>query len=129
MSRNIFHSWNFFLTRYKNLNDNNYIYFPIIGSLTVGHLVYVLSSEKTDTICIQKKYTFTQSGHTNFMVVDTKGQHYNVNNSFWFWKWDSIEDWTNLKLDETIRVKYYGYRIPEFGIFPNIVVHTKLQQI
>jgi hypothetical protein len=61
------------------------------------------------------------------MIVDTKGRHYNVNNSFWFWKWDSIEDWTNLKQDETLRVKYYGYRIPELGIFPNIIGHAKLQ--
>jgi hypothetical protein len=32
-----------------------------------------------------------------------------------------------LKQDETIRVKYYGYRIPELGIFPNIIGHAKLQ--
>lgn len=127
MSRNIFHICNFFLTRYKNVKDYNFIYVPIIGSITCGHLAYIISSEKTDVIRVSDKYTFTQSGHTNFMIVDTKGRHYNVNNSFWFWKWDSIEDWTNLKQDETIRVKYYGYRIPELGIFPNIIGHAKLQ--
>ena len=26
------------------------------------------------------------------MVIDSYGNHYNVNNSFWYWKWISIED-------------------------------------
>ena len=55
------------------------------------------------------------------MIIDTKGTHYNVNNSFWFWKWDSIEDWNKLKVGNTIYAKYYGIRMPFLGCFPNIV--------
>jgi hypothetical protein len=121
MSRNVFHFVNYFLTRYKNLNDNNFIYVPVIGSLTCCHIAYVVSSEKTKNILITDKYTFTQNGHTNFMLLDNKGNHYNMNNSLWYWKWDSIEDWTKIQINKQINIKYYGYRIPEFGVFPNVV--------
>ena len=55
------------------------------------------------------------------MVIDNKGRHFNVNNSMWYWKWDSIEDWHKIKNNNKINVKYYGLRIPVLGIFPNIV--------
>ena len=121
MSRNVFHFVNVFLNRYKDLNNNNFLYIPFIGTTTCGHLAYVVSSEKTKNVLITNKYTFTQSGHTNFMLVDNKGNHYNMNNSFWYWKWDSIEDWSKIQVNKQINIKYYGYRIPEFGFFPNIV--------
>ena len=57
------------------------------------------------------------------MIVDNDGKHYNVSNSFWYWKWDSIEDWANVEtnIEKKITVIYYGYRIPFLGMFPNIV--------
>ena len=121
MSKNVFHFVNFFLNRYKNINEKNFIYVPLIGSLTCCHIAYVISSENTKKIFITNKYTFTQNGHTNFMLVDNKGNHYNMNNSFWYWKWDSIEDWSKIQVNKHINIKYYGYRIPEFGFFPNVV--------
>jgi hypothetical protein len=55
------------------------------------------------------------------MIIDENNKHYNVNNSFWYWKWNSIEDWSTLRENESINIKYYGYRIPFLGFFPNIV--------
>ena len=55
------------------------------------------------------------------MIVDNYGKHYNVNNSFWYWKWDSIEDWHKIQLNTKMTVKYYGYRIAHLGLFPNVV--------
>ena len=78
MSRNVFHFVNVFFNRYKDLNNNNFLYIPFIGTPTCGHLAFVVSSEKTKNVLITNKYTFTQSGHTNFMVVDNKGNHYNM---------------------------------------------------
>jgi hypothetical protein len=56
------------------------------------------------------------------MIVDNKGRHFNVNNSLWYWKWDSIEDWEKIEKDKQLLVKYYGWRSPIFGLFPNIVL-------
>ena len=85
------------------------------------HLGYVLSTQKEDNITISNKYKYVSNGFTNFMIVDTNGKHYNVNNSLWFWKWDSIEDWYKLKVGENIYAKCYGLRIPFLGCFPNII--------
>ena len=55
------------------------------------------------------------------MVIDSYGNHYNVNNSFWYWKWDSIEDWSSIEANKNLNMKYYGWRVPILGFFPNIV--------
>jgi hypothetical protein len=86
-----------------------------------GHALYSYSTLKRDTIKINKIYTFTQNANTQFMIIDENNKHYNVNNSFWYWKWNSIEDWSTLRENDSINIKYYGYRIPFLGFFPNIV--------
>lgn len=111
-----------FLRFIKIFGSSNKIKFePILFLLTVPHLGYVLSTQKEDNIAIINKYKYVSNGFTNFMIVDTNGKHYNVNNSFWFWKWDSIEDWHKLKVGDTIYAKCYGIRMPFLGCFPNIV--------
>jgi hypothetical protein len=95
--------------------------------LTYGHGMFALATNKKEKIRVTKKYTYVANGYTNFMIVDDKGRHFNVNNSFWYWKWDAIEEWNNIqeqsdeKKDIFIAVSYYGYRIPFLGLFPNIV--------
>jgi hypothetical protein len=96
------------------VSNNNIKLEPFLLLFTIPHLSYVFSTQKEDNIAIINKYKYVTNGFTNFMIVDTKGTHYNVNNSFWFWKWDSIEDWNNLKIGDTIHAKYYGIRIPFF---------------
>jgi len=86
-----------------------------------GHALYSYSTFKRDTIKIHKKYTFTQNSNTQFMIIDENNKHYNVNNSFWYWKWDSIEDWNTLRENESINIQCYGYRVPFLRFFPNII--------
>jgi hypothetical protein len=99
--------------------------FTLLGTTiftTYCHGSFALATNKTEEICVAKKYKYVSNGFTNFMIVDTNGRHFNVNNSFWYWKWDAIEDWTNIKKGENkIFVSYYGYRIPFLGMFPNVV--------
>ena len=96
-------------------------FYPEVLILPSLHLYYVSSTENQKTIQIRNKYTYTQGGYTHFMVVDTEGNHYNVANSFWYWKWDAMEEWERMQMDQTILVKYYGLRIPVLGTFPVIV--------
>ena len=86
-----------------------------------GNGLFVFVTAKKEEIIIAKKYKYVKNGSTNFMIVDENGRHFNVKNSFWFWKWDAIENWTNIKLLEKQHVSYYGYRLPFFNMFPNIV--------
>jgi hypothetical protein len=92
--------------------------FCLLG--TGAHAGYAYLTEKKEEIHVLDTYMMVQHGHTSFMVVDHKGRHFNVNNSVWYWKWDSIEDWKAIKKGP-LHIQYYGWRSPFFGLFPNVV--------
>jgi len=127
-----------FLTWNKNifLNDtryqrNNEMQIKTAARLfTIGaftHGVYALGTAKLEKSKIVKKYKMIRNGFTEFMVIDEQGKHYNINNSFWYWKWDSIEDWSNIKEGDELYFKYYGWRVPVLGLFPNIYMTNHAQ--
>jgi hypothetical protein len=89
------------------------------------HCAYALTTEEKEKSIIIKKYKMVRNGFTEFMLVDNKGRHFNVNNSLWYWKWNSIEDWTNIKEGDELYFRYYGWRIPSLGLFPNIYMSNK----
>lgn len=92
----------------------------VIFAGTACHLTYTLCTKQEKNIVVAKKYQYDMHGYTNFMIVDSTGKHYNVNNSTWFLKWDAIEDWSKIEPNANLTVKYYGIRIPVLGTFPNI---------
>ena len=72
--------------------------FLVLSVGTGAHLLYALSTENKEEIKVYDKYKFVNYGSTNFMVIDSNGRHFNLNNSLWYWKWDSIEDWSKIKM-------------------------------
>lgn len=105
--------------KFKNFYNINEI-IPM-GIILGCHIGYIFGTCEIKNIQISNKYSFVRNGYTNFMIVDQQGKHYNMINSFWYWKWNSIEDWNQLNHLENRNVKIYGFRIPILGIFPNIV--------
>jgi hypothetical protein len=100
----------------------------VLGVAGGIHALYAYGTSKTEEITIVSKYQIVNHGFTQFMIHDEKGRHYAVNNSLWYWKWDSIEDWSSMYKGDRIKVHYYGIRSPLFGLFPNIVGNeTELQ--
>ena len=95
--------------------------FPGILALPVFHLGYVETTKRTASIVVVSKYVYTYGGYTRFMLVDDTGKHYTMENSLWFWRWNSIEDWDRIPHGIPVRVQYYGWRIAPLGVFPNIV--------
>lgn len=96
-----------------------------VSLILIGHGIYAYETEKKEEIHVVKKYKMNRNGFTEFMIIDDKGRHFNVNNSFWYWRWDSVEDWHRIDEKEKNRgklfIKYYGWRIPALGLFPNII--------
>ena len=118
---------NIFISNEPITNKLHFRLTMVLSTLGIGsHAIYAYSSTKSIIILVKDKYQFDQNGFTEFMIVDETGKHYNVNNSLWYWKWNSIEDWYELKINSPMRIKYYGYRIPLIGIFPNIFMSTKI---
>ncbi len=112
---------------YNSLFLNNFSKLPRdsqIASLALfigTHALYSFSTLKVDSIQIKQLYKYSKNGSTSFMLIDNDDKHYNINNSFWYCKWNAIEDWNKLKIEDKVNIKYYGYRIPVFGIFPIII--------
>lgn len=94
---------------------------PVFIFLLAGHFCYAIGTKEEKDIIVTKKYKFDRNGFTEFMIIDINDKHYNISNSLWYWKWDSIEDWSSIKLHSTLKTKLYGWRVPIFGMFPNIV--------
>lgn len=102
-------------------NGNNKLLGLFLCCVVSGHGLYTYGSTNKKIIDVHEKYTFQRNGYTEFMIIDKDGNHYNVNNSLWYWKWDSIEDWNKISTNKQLVVKYYGFRVPVLGFFPNIV--------
>lgn len=107
--------------KYKKLDEENILihsFLFICGSFL--HLSYSLGTSDFKYSKIRKKYKMVRNGFTDFMIITADEKHYNVNNSLWYWKWNSIEDWHKMQEGDTIYFNYYGWRIDFLGIFPNI---------
>jgi len=96
----------------------------IVVSCLITHSLYAYGTSTMEDVTIAAKYKIVNGGSTRFMIHDEKGRHYNVNNSFWYWKWDSVEDWSKMNKGDSVKVKYYGIRSPLLGLFPNIYNYT-----
>jgi hypothetical protein len=94
----------------------------VLSTVLAGHGIYAYSTEEKDAIVVTKKYKMNRNGFTDFMIIDDKGRHFNVNNSLWYWKWDSIEDWHRIEENKKIFINYYGWRMPVIGLFPNVIL-------
>lgn len=99
-----------------------------LGVATGVHAIYAYSTKQEEEIQVVNKYKMNRHGFTDFMMVDGKGRHLIVNNSFWYWKWDSVEEWSRIQKGDTIRVRMYGWREPLLGLFPIVVRTKKVEQ-
>ena len=113
-------SFNIFFKQLLKSNDPVIVFTTGVSMITCNFL-YALFTREEKEIIVKKKYTFDRSGFTDFMVIDSNGKHYNLNNSLWYWKWDSIEDWHSIKEEQKLHTLTYGWRVPILGLFPNIV--------
>jgi hypothetical protein len=113
----------FFNIIFKNLLKSNNQAVLLTTSVTMisSNFFYAILTREKKEITVKKKYKFDRSGFTEFMIIDSNNKHYNLNNSLWYWKWDSIEDWYSIKEEEKLNTLIYGLRVPILGMFPNIV--------
>jgi hypothetical protein len=108
---------------YKQLlkSNNPFTLFTTSVTMISSNFFYATLTREEKEIIVKKKYKFDRSGFTDFMVIDSNGKHYNLNNSLWYWKWNSIEDWHSIKEEQKLQTLTYGLRVPILGMFPNIV--------
>ena len=108
---------------YKEIlkSNNQFTLFTTSITMISCNFFYAMFTREEKEIIVKKKYKFNRSGFTEFMIIDFNDKHYNINNSLWYWKWDSIEDWHLIKEEQILNTLTYGWRVPILGMFPNIV--------
>jgi hypothetical protein len=126
MSRNLFYRTIKLINILKtNLDISITQKFQLLSVGLFCHGCYVYGTVNTKSIIASKKYTFVQNGFTEFMIIDEKGNHFNVNNSVWLLSWEAIEKWNEISINDKLVIQYYGIRIPIIGLFPVIVKNYK----
>jgi aldehyde:ferredoxin oxidoreductase len=93
------------------------------------YCIYVVVTTETKNITVMKKYKYTTYGFTKFMIVDENGVHYCITNSLLYCKWSNMEVWHNIDTNKEFIMKYYGWRVPILGMFPNIVVSKQVVNV
>jgi hypothetical protein len=86
-------------------------------------IIFEVGSAFEKDITVKKKYTMLNGVRyltTHYMVVATDGSIYQVSNVWWRADFNNVKDWNNMEVGKTYRVKGWGYRVPLFGIYPNI---------
>jgi hypothetical protein len=121
MSKNFLFFLKNMITVDIKVKNSSKIKVGVTGTIIFVHGFYAYLTKEEKQIFVKSKYTFTRNGYEEFMIIDNNGKHYNVNNSFWYWKFNSIEDWNNIETNKHMYIQYYGWRVPIFGMFPNII--------
>ena len=83
------------------------------------NISYILLTKKSKKIIIKKKLTIVSYGFTKYIIVDKNNIIYEINNSVWFSKFNSLDDWIKINLNKKYSINYYG--------LPNSVFGTKYQ--
>ncbi len=102
---------------------NMYKYIAVILIVIILSVIFEFGSAFEKEITISKKYTMLNGVRyltTRYMVVATDGSIYQVSNVWWRADFNNKEDWHELDIGKTYRIKGGGYRIPLFNMFPNI---------
>lgn len=102
----------------KNVN----IWFILIFILAIS-IIFQIGSHFEKNITITKKYTSVGGVRyivPSYTIIDTENNIYHVSNVWWKADFNNAEDWNNIYVGKTYRVKGWGYRIPLFEMYPNI---------
>jgi len=92
--------------------------FLVVTSCTFQYWTY-----DTTTVTVERKERITTSDSSYYLVFTDKEVFIN-RDSFWYWKWNSSDVYGGLKKGMTYELAVYGWRIPFFSMYRNVVSYT-----
>jgi len=100
--------------------------FGLACATVLAHSAYAYGTARFTKVQVHNKSIFVDGGkhftRSQATILDgTTNTCMAVNNSLWFWRWDSAERFMQLKEGDVKNVRMYGWRIPILGLYPNIV--------
>jgi hypothetical protein len=99
----------------------NSILLIIFYVLIICQILYIFFTRKSKTIVLRQKFTITLWGFTRYILVDSNYDIYELSDSYWFARQDSINDWIKLKINKKYTIYYYGFTSTSLGTKPQII--------
>lgn len=87
----------------------------VIGIILFGiifNIIFVINTEFEKEITIKEKYITTDKNKIYYYVISTDDNIYNVVDVWWKGEFNSGDDYAQLNVGKTYRVKGYGIRVP-----------------
>jgi|TARA_B100001093_G_C26140106_1_gene722948 hypothetical protein len=96
------------------------IIIAIIVLFLIFNIVLYFGTNFTKDIKIKDKYIRYRRRGSNYNIVDSEGNIYQVNNVWFKGDFNRAEDYQLLEKGKTYNVTGYGIRIPMLDMYPNI---------
>jgi len=93
-----------------------------------GIVTYFYYQEENElTITVKEKWIKrSDDSGDRYMVSDTNGNVYEITDLFFAWRWNSSDLYAYIDEGETYHIRTYGWRVPLFSWYPNIVEAHKV---
>ena len=87
----------------------------VIGFILFGiifNIIFVIHTEFEKEITIKEKYITTNKNSVHYHIISSDDNIYNVVDLWWKGEFNSGDDYAQLNVGKTYRVKGYGLRVP-----------------
>ena len=108
------------LLDFINLHRFNIILILIILASIIFNIVLYYTTHFEKTITIKDKYTRYRRHGSNYHVVDTDNNIYQVGNVWFKFNFNRAERYNKLEKGKKYKVKGYGIRVPVADMYKNI---------
>jgi hypothetical protein len=97
----------------------------IVVFIVVINMLYAYATRFEKIIKIKETNVFRGKYGVN-TIADIDGNIYSVENSWFYLFFNSTELYTQFDAGNTYNITGYGYRIPVFNVYPNIIRAEKV---
>lgn len=91
----------------------------------ITSMVYSYFTVFEKIITVKEKDSMRTGKYGKNIISDTDGNVYTIENSMFYDFFTAMELFTKIELNQSYKVKGFGYRIPILGMYPNIIKASK----
>ena len=103
---------------------NGKITLAVIIIFLIGSVVYGIALRGTvesHEITINEKWIKYNGNDAKYLISDTSGDVYSIEDSIWFLTFDASDRYTQIKIGETYNTRTIGWRIKPLSWYKNII--------
>ena len=91
-----------------------------VGACVSTSAYYVYGTDEYVQCTVEKSERVVEGSSSKYLIFCTEEVFQN-SDSLWYWKWNSSDFYRDIREGESYRFKVYGWRIPFFSMYRNII--------